>query len=60
MLRKVSVNTELVEKAVNLGDHRTKQEAATKALEYYIDCLERQQIAGDSGASDINPHYDGK
>ncbi len=59
MLRKVSVNTELVEQAVRLGDHKTKEEAATKALEYYIGCLERQQIADAAGALDLNPGYNG-
>lgn len=59
MLRKVTVNTELVEQAARLGDHRTKEEAATKALEYYIGCLKRQQNVTHFEASDFNPDADG-
>lgn len=54
------MNTELVENAAKLGNHKTKQEAATKVLEYYIGCLERQRIANASGASGFDPDCDGK
>lgn len=60
MLRKVTVNTELVGNSVKLGNHKAKEEAATKALEYYIGCLERKRIANASGASGFNPDCDGK
>ena len=59
MLRKVAVSTDLAEQAVRLGDHKTKEEAAMKALEYYIGCLERERIAGDSGVSGFNPDCNG-
>ena len=60
MLRKVSVNSELVKQVVRIGNHKTEEEAATKALECYIGCLERQKIDGASGTSGFNLDFDGK
>jgi hypothetical protein len=54
MLRKVTVNTELVEQAVRLGEHKTKEEAATKALEFYIGCLKKQQNTSSFEALDLS------
>lgn len=44
MRRKISVDTQLVDSAVLLGQHRSKTEAATAALEQYVQRLKQCAI----------------
>ncbi len=54
------VDDKLIEKAVELGGHRTKKEAVTKALIEYINHLEQEKIISLFGKIDYAPDYDYK
>ena len=60
MTAHLTINDELVETARVLGGHRTKREAAIKALETYIQRLRQQEIVLEFGQIDYEPDYDYK
>lgn len=50
----------LVDKAVELGHHKTKKEAVTKALADYVRHLDQVKIIDLFGTIDYEPGYDYK
>ena len=60
MATNLQLDDELIEKAVQLGVHKTKREAVTKALEEYVGHLERLEIVNHFGTFDFDPTYDYK
>jgi Arc/MetJ family transcription regulator len=50
----------LIMEAVALGNHRTKREAVTKALEEYVRHLRQGRILSLFGQIDFQPEYDYK
>jgi hypothetical protein len=48
-LTDVDVDDNLIDQAVELGKHKTKEEAATAALEYYIQLKKRATAAAPEG-----------
>ena len=54
MTTKISIDDELIDAAVALGNHKSKNEAATFALEKYLERLQRQATSQKiNAASDI-------
>ncbi len=60
MATNLQVDDRLITKAVNLGKHKTKKAAVTKALIEYIDHLEQEKILSMFGTVDYDPEYDYK
>lgn len=56
----LQLDNRLIEKAVNLGKHKTKRAAVTQALREYIEHLEQQKILSLFGNVDYDPEYDYK
>ena len=44
MIAKISIDDQLIDTAMALGNHRSKKEAATVALEKYVERLKLQGI----------------
>lgn len=51
---------QLMEKAMRLGKHRSRNEALLAALEHYVVRLEQFRILGSFGTVKFNPAYDYK
>lgn len=60
MATNLHIDDELIEKAVELGGHRTKKAAVTRALTEYIEHLEQLKILDLFGAIEYDPNYDYK
>lgn len=60
MATNLQVDDRLITKAVNLGKHKTKKAAVTKALIEYIDHLEQEKIFSMFGTVEYDPEYDYK
>ena len=56
----LAIDDKLIEEARRLGEHKTKKEAVTTALEEYIQHRRQQQILEDFGTVDFDPEYDYK
>jgi hypothetical protein len=50
----------LIQKAVDLGRHRTKREAVTAALTAYVNHLQQHDIIAEFGSVDYDSDYDYK
>jgi hypothetical protein len=60
MATNLHIDDRLVEKAVELGRHKSKREAVTHALEDYVRRLEQLKIIDAFGTFDFDPDYDYK
>ena len=60
MATNLDISRELLDKACELGGHRTKKEAVTAALREYIRRREQQKILELFGTIDYDPDYDYK
>ena len=56
----LAIDDKLIEEARRLGEHKTKKEAVTTALEEYIEHHKQEQILEDFGTVDFAPDYDYK
>ncbi len=60
MATNLQIDDKLILKDVQLGRHKTKKAAVTKALIEYIDHLEQEKIFSMFGTVDYDPEYDYK
>lgn len=60
MATNLAIDDKLIEEARRLGEHKTKKEAVTTALEQYIRRHKQLQILEDFGTVDFDPEYDYK
>lgn len=60
MATNLQIDDKLIERAVELGRHRTKKAAVTKALTEYVHHLEQEKILSMFGAVDYDPSFDYK
>lgn len=56
----IRLDDALVEEAVRVGNHRTKEEAVTAALVEYVQTRKRREILGWAGKVDCHDDYDPK
>lgn len=56
----LAIDDKLIEEARRLGEHKTKKQAVTTALEEYIQHRKQDQILEDFGTVDFDPDYDYK
>jgi Arc/MetJ family transcription regulator len=56
----LALDDKLIEEARRLGEHKTKKEAVTTALEEYIRNHRQLRILEDFGTVDFDPKYDYK
>ncbi|MBD3374352.1 type II toxin-antitoxin system VapB family antitoxin [candidate division KSB1 bacterium] len=56
----LDIDDTLIEKARQVGNHRTKKAAVTEALKEYIQLREQQRILELFGSIDYDPDYDYK
>jgi hypothetical protein len=56
----LAIDDRLIEEAQKLGQHRTKKEAVTAALDEYIRRHKQQEIIGAFGTIDYDEDYDYK
>jgi Arc/MetJ family transcription regulator len=56
----LALDDELIDAAKELGQHRSKKEAVTVALEEYIQRLKQQAVIGAFGTIDYDKKYDYK
>jgi Arc/MetJ family transcription regulator len=60
MATNLALDDKLIEEARRLGDHKTKKEAVTKALEEYVRRRKQASIIEAFGTVDFDPAYDYK
>ena len=60
MATNLAIDDKLIEEARRLGEHKTKKEAVTTALEQYIRRHRQLQLLNDFGTVDFDPSYDYK
>ncbi len=60
MATNLALDDKLIEEARRLGDHKTKKQAVTTALEEYVQRRKQLQILEDFGTVDFDPDYDYK
>jgi Arc/MetJ family transcription regulator len=60
MLANFAIDERLLDEAMRLGGHSTREEAVTAALEEYIRCRKQLQILDRFGTVDFDPDYDYK
>ncbi len=60
MATNLDLDDKLIEAARQLGGHKTKRAAVTRALEEYVRWLRQQAIASDFGTIDYDPKFDYK
>jgi len=60
MATNLALDDKLIEEARRLGEHKTKKQAVTTALEEYIQRRKQLQILDDFGTVDFDPRYDYK
>jgi hypothetical protein len=56
----LALDDALIEEAVRVGNHRTKEEAVTAALKEYVQACKRRGIFGWVGKVDYYEDYDPK
>jgi len=56
----LDLDDKLIEEARQLGVHKTKRDAVTRALEEYVRWLRQQVIVSDFGTIDYDPKFDYK
>ena len=60
MATNLALDDNLIEEARRIGDHKTKKEAVTAALDEYIRRRKQLQILDLFGTIDFDPDYDYK
>lgn len=60
MATNLAIDDRLIEEARKTGNHKTKKEAVTTALEEYIRHHKQLEILSDFGTVDFDPTYDYK
>jgi len=60
MATNLAIDDRLIEEARKSGNHKTKKEAVTTALQEYIQRHRQQRILSDFGTVDFDPEYDYK
>ena len=60
MATNLQIDDTLIQKAVELGGHKTKKAAVTEALVNYISHLEQLKIISSFGTVDFDSDYDYK
>lgn len=60
MATNLAIDDRLIEEARKSGNHKTKKEAVTTALQEYIRRNRQQRILADFGTVDFDPEYDYK
>ena len=60
MATNLAIDDKLIEEARRLGEHKTKKQAVTTALQQYIERHKQLQILEDFGTVDFDPEYDYK
>jgi hypothetical protein len=60
MATNLAIDDRLIEEARRTGNHKTKKEAVTTALQEYIQRHRQQRILADFGTIDFDPGYDYK
>ena len=53
----LALDDQLIESAKSLGNHRSKKDAVTVALEEYVRRLKQQAILDEFGKVDYEPKY---
>jgi hypothetical protein len=56
----LAIDDSLIEEARQIGNHKTKKEAVTAALDEYIRWRKQQKILDLFGTIDFDPDYDYK
>jgi len=60
MATNLQLDDDLLTQARNLGQHRTKREAANAALRLYVQRLARTEMIASFGTIDFDPEWDYK
>jgi Arc/MetJ family transcription regulator len=60
MATNLQLDDEMINKAVNLGKHKSKKEAVNQALKTYVQSLEQEKILSLFGTVEYDPDYDYK
>ncbi len=60
MATNLAIDDTLIDTARELGHHRTKRDAVTRALEEYIQRLKQQEILAEFGTVEYDKKYDYK
>jgi len=60
MATNLAIDDKLIDEARRIGNHQTKREAVTAALERYVQWHKQQQILELAGTIDYDPEYDYK
>jgi hypothetical protein len=60
MATNLAIDDTLIIQAKKLGNHRTKKEAVTQALQQYIKYMKQLQVINIFGKIDIDSDYDYK
>ena len=60
MATNLDLDDKLIEAARQLGGHKTKRDAVTRALEEYVRWLRQTAIVSDFGTIDYDPKLDYK
>jgi Arc/MetJ family transcription regulator len=60
MATNLAIDDKLIDEARRIGNHQTKKEAVTAALEKYVQWHKQQQILELAGTIDYDPEYDYK
>jgi hypothetical protein len=60
MATNLAIEDGLIEEAKRVGNHRTKKEAVTAALDEYIRWRKQLKILDHFGTIDFDPNYDYK
>ncbi len=56
----LAIDDKLIEEAVKVGGHKTREEAVTAALEEYVQRRKQHEILKYVGTVDYDPTYDYK
>jgi Arc/MetJ family transcription regulator len=60
MATNIALDDHLIELAVKAGNHRTKKEAVTAALQEYVQRRQQLEVLDLAGTVDYDPLYDPK
>ncbi len=60
MSTNLALDDQLIDSAKSLGNHRSKKEAVTVALEEYVQRLKQRDAIAAFGTIDYDPKYDYK
>lgn len=60
MATNLDINPKLIEEAQRIGNHKSKKDAVTQALEEYIRTRKQMRIFELAGQIDFDPKYDYK